>query len=133
SADLPFDRVSERNAYREALITLEQQLRDYENDQDSIELNMRSALRDLKAKAEQYRIKQMALVLAQRRKNTQEMLLSIGQGETRLLLDAEGAILSAQNSVTSALVAHAVAKLGFYRDVGILQVKPDGMWEAQEQ
>ena len=133
AADLPFDRVSERNAYREALITLEQQLRDYENDQDSIELNMRSALRDLKAKAEQYRIKQMALVLAQRRKNTQEMLLSIGQGETRLLLDAEGAILSAQNSVTSALVAHAVAKLGFYRDVGILQVKPDGMWEAQEQ
>jgi len=133
AADLPFSRVAERNAYREALITLEQQVREYENDQDSIELNMRAALRDLKAKAEQYRIKQMALVLAQRRKNTQEMLLSIGQGETRLLLDAEGAILSAQNSVTSALVAHAVAKLGFYRDVGILQIKPDGMWEAQEQ
>ncbi|MBW7992380.1 MAG: TolC family protein, partial [Planctomycetes bacterium] len=74
AADLPFSRVAERNAYREALITLEQQVRAYENDQDSIELNMRAALRDLKAKAEQYRIKQMALVLAQRRKNTQEML-----------------------------------------------------------
>jgi len=133
AADLPFSRVSERNNYREALITLEQTLREYENDQDDIELNMRAAIRDLKTKAEQYRIQQMALVLAQRRKNTQEMLLSIGQGETRLLLEAEGAILSAQNSVTSALVAHAVAKLGFYRDVGILQVKPDGMWEANEQ
>ncbi|MHC4535871.1 MAG: TolC family protein [Planctomycetota bacterium] len=132
-ADLPFSRVAERNDYRRALITLEQQIREYENDEDNIELDMRAAIRDLKTKAEQYRIQQMALVLAQRRKNTQEMLLSIGQGETRLLLEAEGAILSAQNSVTSALVAHAVAKLGFYRDVGILQVKPDGMWEAQEQ
>lgn len=132
-ADLPFSRVSERNEYREALINLEQALRDYENREDGIELDMRSALRDLRAKADQYRIQQMALVLAQRRKETQEMLLSIGQGETRLLLDAEGAILSAQNRVMSALVAHAVAKLGFYRDVGILQVKPDGMWETKEQ
>jgi len=132
-ADLPFDRVAERNAYREALITLEQRIREYEDDQDNIELGMRAALRDLRAKAEQYRIQQMALVLAQRRKDTQEMLLSIGQGSTRLLLDAQSALLRAQNNVTNALVAHAVAKLGFYRDVGILQVKPDGMWEAQEQ
>ncbi|MDT8302855.1 MAG: TolC family protein [Sedimentisphaerales bacterium] len=132
-ADLPFDRVSQRNAYREALITLEQRIREYEDDQDNIELGMRAALRDLKAKAEQYRIQQMALVLAQRRKDTQEMLLSIGQGSTRLLLDAQSALLRAQDDVTNALVAHAVAKLGFYRDVGILQVKPDGMWEAQEQ
>jgi outer membrane protein TolC len=132
-ADLPFDRVAERNAYRERLIDLEQAIREYENDQDNIELGMRAALRDLKAKAEQYRIQQMALVLARRRKDTQEMLLSIGQGSTRLLLDAQSALLRAQNDVTNALVAHAVAKLGFYRDVGILQVKPDGMWEAQEQ
>jgi outer membrane protein TolC len=133
AADLPFSRVSERNAFREALITLEQQVRAYENDEDSIELGMRAALRDLKAKAEQYRIQQMALVLAQRRLDTQKLLISIGQGEVRLLLAAQTALLRAQNQVTSALVAHAVAKMGFYRDVGILQVKPDGMWETKEQ
>jgi outer membrane protein TolC len=133
AVDLPFSRVSERNAYREALITLEQAIREYENDEDNIELDMRSALRDLRAKADQYRIQQMALVLAKRQLDTQEMLLSIGQGETRLLLEAQGAITRAQNTVMSALVNHAVAKLSFYRDVGILQVKPDGMWEAQEQ
>ena len=130
---MPFSRVSERNAYREALITLEQAIREYENDEDNIELDMRSALRDLRAKADQYRIQQMALVLAKRQLDTQEMLLSIGQGETRLLLVAQGAITRAQNTVMSALVNHAVAKLGFYRDVGVLQIKPDGMWEAQEQ
>jgi len=26
-------------------------------------------------------------------------------------------------------VAHTIAKLSFFRDVGVLQVKPDGMWE----
>jgi outer membrane protein TolC len=132
-ADLPFSRVAERNAYRQALITLEQQIREYENDEDNIELDMRESLRDLRAKAEVYRIQQMALVLAQRRKESQEMLLSIGQGETRLLLETKSALLRAQNNVTNALVAHAVAKLGFYRDVGILQIKPDGMWETEEQ
>ena len=132
-ADLPFDRKAQRNNYRRSLLDLELAIREYEDYEDGIELDMRSTLRGLRAKADQYRIQQMALVLAQRRKDTQEMLLSIGQGETRLLLDAEGAILSAQNRVMSALVNHAVAKLGFYRDVGILQVKPDGMWEAQEQ
>ncbi len=133
AADLPFSRVSERNAYRNALITLEQTQRNYENDADIINLDVREALRDLKTKAEQYRIQKMALVLAQRRLDTQEMLLSIGQGSTRLLLEAESALLGAKNSVTSALVAHTIAKMGFYRDVGILQVKPDGMWETREQ
>ena len=132
-ADLPFDRKAERNDYRRKLLDLELAIREYENDEDNIELDMRSALRDLRAKADQYRIQQLALVLAKRQLESQEMLLSIGQGETRLLLEAQGAITRAQNTVMSAIVNHAVAKLGFYRDVGVLQVKPDGMWEAQEQ
>jgi len=131
--DLPLDRKAERNAYREALIALEQQERQYEIDRDRMELDVRQALRALKAEAEQYRIQKMALDLAERRLETQELLLEIGQGNVRLLLESEGALLEAQNDVTSALVTHAIAKLGFFRDIGILQVKPDGMWEQQVQ
>ena len=133
SNDLGLDRKAERNAYREALIALEQQQRQYEIDRDRMELDVRQALRALKAEAEQYRIQKMALDLAVRRLETQKLLLEIGQGNVRLLLESEGALLEAQNSVTSALVAHAIAKLGFFRDIGILQVKPDGMWEQQVQ
>jgi len=133
SNDLGLDRKAERNAYREALIALEQQLRQYEIDRDRMELDVRQALRALKAEAEQYRIQKMALDLAVRRLETQKLLLEIGQGNVRLLLESEGALLEAQNNVTSALVAHAIAKLGFFRDIGILQVKPDGMWEQQVQ
>ena len=133
SNDLGLDRKAERNAYREALIALEQQQRQYEIDRDRMELDVRQALRALKAEAEQYRIQKMALDLAVRRLETQKLLLEIGQGNVRLLLESEGALLGAQNDVTSALVAHAIAKLGFFRDIGILQVRPDGMWEQQVQ
>ena len=115
------------------MIALEQQQRQYEIDRDRMELGVRQALRALKAEAEQYRIQKMALDLAVRRLETQKLLLEIGQGNVRLLLESEGALLEAQNNVTSALVAHAIAKLGFFRDIGILQVKPDGMWEQQVQ
>jgi hypothetical protein len=30
-------------------------------------------------------------------------------------------------------VGHTVAKLNFFRDVGVLQVRPDGMWEQNTQ
>lgn len=133
SNDLALDRKAERNAYREALISFEQQKRQYENERDRMELDVRQALRALKAESERYRIQKMALDLAQRRLETQKLMLEIGQSNVRLLLESEGALLEAQNDVTSALVAHAIAKLGFFRDIGILQVRPDGMWERQQQ
>ena len=133
SKDLGLDRKEERNAYREALIKLEQQQRQYEIERDRMELDVRQALRALKAEAERYRIQKMALNLAERRLETQQLLLEIGQSNVRLLLESQGALLEAQDDVTRALVAHAVAKLGFFRDIGILQVRPDGMWEQQIQ
>ncbi len=132
-ADLPLDRKAERNAYREALISLEQQERDFENERDNIELEVRDALRTLKAEAEGYRIQKLALQLAERRLEAQQMLMDVGTGDTRLLLDSEGDLLQAQNDVTGALVDHAIAKMSFFRDIGVLQVKPDGMWEEQSQ
>ncbi|KPK42943.1 MAG: hypothetical protein AMJ65_06995 [Phycisphaerae bacterium SG8_4] len=128
-ADLPLDRKAERNAYREALISLEQQQRNFENDRDNIELEVRDALRALNAEAEGYRIQKMALELAEDRLEAQEMLFDIGQSNVRLLLDSEGALLAAQNDVIRSLVEFTIAGLSFYRDIGVLQVKPDGMWE----
>ncbi|UCE46856.1 MAG: TolC family protein [Phycisphaerales bacterium] len=132
-ADLPLDRKAERNAYAEALISLEQQRRNFEIDQDNIELQVREALRTLAAEAEGYRIQKMALELAEDRLEAQQMLFDIGQSDVRLLLDSEGALLAAQNSVIRSLVEYTIARLSFYRDIGVLQVKPDGMWEETAQ
>ncbi len=128
-ADLPLDRKEERNVYRKALITLEQQQRKYENDEDKVKLDVRQAYRQLQEAAERYRIQKNSLELAEKRVESNTLLLEAGRLTTRDLLDSQDDLLIAQNSLTDALVKHAIAKLNFFQDIGILQVRPDGMWE----
>jgi len=128
SADLPFDRKTQRNAYRQALITLESQQRAYSQSVDSVVQDVRQAYRQLMATAEQFVTQKKSLAIAEERVKNMPLLLKSGRAKTRDLLDAQDALLLAQNNLTSALVGHTIAKLSFYRDIGILQVKPDGMW-----
>jgi len=127
--DLPLDRKAERNAYREALITAQQRQRGYEEQVDEIKLGVRQAYRDLAETAESYRIQQIGLNLARKRVEVEKLSLQYGRGTVRLLLDSEDALVRAQNDVLSALVDHTIAKMSFFRDIGVLQVRPDGMWE----
>lgn len=128
-ADLPLDRKAERNAYRESLITFTQQQREYQNDIDQVKLEVRDAYRQLSEQAESYRIQKLSLQLAEKRVESNEMLLDAGRITVRLLLDSQNALLEAQNSYTRALVNHSIAKLNFFSDIGVLQIRPDGMWE----
>jgi outer membrane protein TolC len=129
NVDLPLDRKSQRNAYRSALITFTKSQRDYENGIDNVKLQIRNAYRQLRERAESYRIQQLSLKLAERRLENNQLLLDAGRADVRLLLDSQDALVNAQNQLTAALVNHTIAKLNFFRDVGVLQVRPDGMWE----
>ena len=128
-ADLPLDRKTQRNDYRRALIALERQQRKYEEDMDSIKLAVRGAYRQLKETADRYKIEKNSLELAEERVEMNKVLLDAGRVTTRILLLSQDSLLAAQNNVTRALIDHLDAKLSFYRDVGIMQVRPDGMWE----
>ena len=128
-ADLPLDRKTQRNDFRRALIILEQQQRKYEEDMDSIKFAVRSAYRRLQETADRYKIEKNSLKLAEERVEMNKVLLDAGRVTTRILLLSQDSLLEAQNNVTRALIDHLDAKLSFYRDVGIMQVRPDGMWE----
>ena len=128
-ADLPLDRKAERNAYREALIALEQRRREFQGDVDEVELDVRQAYRQLREAAERYETQKNSLELSETRVESTTLLLQAGRVTTRDLLESQDALLGAQNDVTAVLVDYAIAKLSFFRDVGILQVRPDGMWE----
>jgi len=131
-ADLPLDRKAERNAYREALVDLERRRRDHENEVDTVKLDVREAFRQLRQQAESYRIQKNSVQLAQKRVESTSLLMEAGRVQTRDLLESQDALLQAQNDLTAALVAHTVAKLTFFRDVGLLQVQPDGMWQEPD-
>jgi outer membrane protein TolC len=127
--DLPLDRVAEQNVYRKALITLNRQQRDYELAADTIALEVRQAHRDLTEAAERYEVLVDALKLAQQRFNNNFLLLQHGKASSRRVLQAQSDLFEAQNDAGQALLDYTVATLNFYRDTGVLQVLPDGMWK----
>jgi len=126
--DLPLDRKIQRNNYRLALIALEDAQRTYDESVDNVKLDVRQAYRDLQETADRYNIQKNSLELAYRRVESNKLLLDAGRVSVRILLESEDDLLAAQTAVTAALVEHLNAKLSFFRDVGILQVRPDGMW-----
>ena len=126
--DLNLDRKAERNAYRESLISLTQRQRAYDLAQDEVKFDVRQAYRDLREAAARYEIQVMSLELAEQRVESTAMLLHAGRAITRDVLESQRSLLGAQNSRTSALVRYTIANLEFYRDLGILEVRPDGLW-----
>jgi outer membrane protein TolC len=127
--DLPLDRMAEANDYRKALITLTQTQRDYEQAMDTVALEVRSAYRRLVESAKRRRVQVESYELAQKRYENTLHLMQYGRVSSRRVLDAQEALFDAQNAAAEALVVHTIAMLEFYRDTGVLQVRPDGMWE----
>ena len=130
--DLPLDRKAERNAYRRTLLNYQQNKRNYEELSDSVELSVIDANRRLIEAAKRFDIQQLSLELAKARVESTDMLVRAGRAASRDLLDAQDSLLSAQNARTSAMVDYTINKLQFLRDVGLLTVKPDGMWDKKE-
>ena len=128
SLDLPFERTSESVAYRESLISLERAVRNVQNLEDQIKLGIRNNLRRLSSAREGIRIQAMAVRVADRRVKSSDLYLKAGRVEIRDLLEAQEALLSAQNSLTSAMVDHRVAELELQRDLGVLEVNHIGQW-----
>jgi len=129
---LPLERKAERNAYRDALVALLQRRRAYEQAVDEVKLDVRQAYRELSEAAQRYEIQKQSLELARRRVESTALLLDIGRATTRDLLESQSALLEAENAITEALVNHTIATLRFYRDIGILRVRGDGLWETLE-
>jgi len=67
SADLPFDRKNQRNAYRQALITLQQQQRAYSQSADSVVQSVRQDYRQVMATAEEFITQEKSLAIAEER------------------------------------------------------------------
>ena len=123
--DLPLDRKAERNTYRRALIESDRAHRDASELADNVKLQVRRAWRTLKEAKESHGVQRISLELAERRVESTTLLLRAGRADTRDVLDAQAALLEAQNAVTRALIDHTIAKLELWRDIGTLVVNPN--------
>ena len=126
--DLPFHRTSERNAYRESLISLEKSVRAYQSQEDTIKRDVAQKLRDMLEKRERISIQFIALGLAERRVRSTDLLLQSGRAEIRDVLDAQEALLSAQNTLLSAVTGYRIDELELQETLGVLKGRADGTW-----
>jgi len=127
--DLAIERTSERNGYRNSLITLERATRSVQSLEDNIKLAVRDELRNLMESRESLKIQAQSVVVAEKRVRSTQMFLEAGRRQIRDLLDAQDSLLSSRNQLTSAVVNYRIAELEIQRDLGILKVNERGLWE----
>jgi outer membrane protein TolC len=126
--DLPLERTSERNTYRNRLIDLNRAIRSYQELEDRVKLTVREELRVLIEARESVVIQSQAVKLAERSIHSTNMFLEAGRAQIRDLLDAEESLLSARNALDSALVSYRIGELSLQRDLGVLEVSAEGTW-----
>jgi len=129
--ELPWERTAERNAYRQSYINLERAVRNVQELEDQIKLDVRDRLRTLVDARESYKIQNQSVLLAEQRVKSNKMFLDAGRGNVQIrdVLEAEDALLNAQNGLTAALVGYRVAELQLQSDLGLLRVDETGLWE----
>jgi outer membrane protein TolC len=127
--DLPFERTAERNAYRNSFISLERAVRDVQILEDQIKLDVRNQLRDLLESRESLKIQANSVIVAERRVKSSNLFFEAGEVPIRDVLEAQDALLSAQNALTSAVVSYRVAELELQIDMGLLKVDEKGLWQ----
>ena len=128
TSDLPWERTSERNIYRTSYITLEQVTRAVQALEDNIKLAIRGALRTLAQTRQTFVIQSSAVDLATTRVKSTELFLEAGRAEIRDVLEAQEALVQAQDALTAALVNYRIAELELQRDMGVLEVDEKGLW-----
>ncbi len=127
--DPAFDKKAERNAYRAALIDLERALRKSSLAEDTIKLEVRSAWRNLEQAEKNHEVAMESVRLSQRRVEEQGLLAELGQATAQDQVDAQNDLIQSQNNLTSALISHTLARLRFWRDMGILYIGANGLWQ----
>ena len=130
--DLPIERTAERNAYRNALISMEQAVRAYQSEEDSLKRAIRQDMRQLSQTREQLKIQFVAVQLAERRVRNQDLLMQAGRADMTVVLDSQAALVSAQNSLYAAITSYRGQELELQRDLGLLDVTVDGTWREAD-
>lgn len=126
-ADLGLDRDLERVALRRAHLDLASALRAEEELEDLVKSDVREALRRLKEARASFDIQKLSVAVAERRRESVIEFRNRGDASTRDLLEAQEALLSAQNALSDALVEFRTSYLELFRDTGALAVRPEGL------
>ena len=126
--DLGLDRKGQRNQFRRAIIGAERSKREFALAVDNVRLQVASDWRSIEQARRNHENSELGVKLGERRVEEQELRMQLGRGLTRDLLDAQADLNAARNARTAALVNYNLARLRYWRDMGLLFVRDDGSW-----
>jgi len=136
----PLDQIQERNSYRSTLISYQRARRDYLALEDTVKNQVRRNWRQLAVLKRNVDTSRLALRLAAKQyesavdESTAPAPVGGGSGtrsgglQGTNLTNALNSIISAQNSLIGFWVQYEQNRLGIYRDMGMMEIGPDGIW-----
>lgn len=126
--DLPFNRVTERNAYRSSLINFERQVRSLAQTLDTRRAEIAVGLRTLLQREANFRNNVIGVEIARARVAQQNMLIEAGRANQQTLIDAENELIQRQNARVSDIVAYQRARLQLLLDAGVINTDSPDFW-----
>ena len=127
--DLPLDTKQERNDYRRALIDYEAATRNYLLARDNVVLDVTDAYRRMSEARKSYDITLTSVQINERRVQEAELRAELGLGNIQDTVDSQNDLTAARTDLIRTIVDHNIAKLEFWRDVGLLYVDDSGQWQ----
>jgi hypothetical protein len=136
----PLDKIADRNDYREELIRYQRARRAYLAEEDSVKNEVRRNWRQLAVQKRNLDTSRLALRLAAKQyesavdESTAPAPVGGGAGtrsgglQGTNLINAINSIIRAQNSLIGFWVQYEQNRLGIYRDMGMMEIGPDGIW-----
>lgn len=128
--DAPFNRLAQRNRFRQSLINYHVALRSLMAAEDDIKYSVRDDLRQLAINLEQYRIYVASAALAKERvDSTRALLIEGAQGVTaRDVLEAISAYTLSLNNMARTHITYLLQRIEFFLALELLQVDDQGFW-----
>jgi outer membrane protein TolC len=123
---LPLDKLPERNAYKQAIITLQRRRRAHTETLDNVRVSVANTYRRLRRLGNSVRIQRANVELADRRVANAKLRFEAGELGNRDVVEAQSAQLRARNALIGAILDYEIARLQLKRDIGILFVTPEG-------
>ena len=132
--DAPLTRLTERNAYREALINYQLARRNYYAFEDGINQSLRDTIRTIRLNQLEFEITRQSVFIAAKRVDKSRIDLEApssgqkGTMGTRDLLTGLNSLLTAQNRFLRAWVDYEILRMNLDLDLGTMELDDRGMW-----
>jgi outer membrane protein TolC len=121
---LPLDRVAQRNAYRQALIGVDQAQRNYVDAEQQAIADVRATIRAIHADESAVQIQRLNIEVAEQRLDYANELLKQGQQSSRDVVEAQQELLLAETTFEQAHASLQTDDLEFLDKTGTLRVDP---------